>query len=83
LNKDDGDRAGRPLRRADRGGPAHYDDIDLGLDELGGEDLVPIVIAFRPAILDRHGLTLDPAQLAQASMERKLRGYATNGSGVM
>ena len=69
-DKDNGNRAGRPLRRADRGSAGQHDDIDLGLHELGDEGREPIGVPFRPAILDRHVLAFDPAQLAQASTER-------------
>src|SRR5262249_34955476 len=46
----------------------------LRLDELGGKSGEAIHVSFRPAVLDRNGLTLDPAQLAQTSVEPQFRG---------
>src|SRR5262245_26396596 len=66
----DGNRGLRLLRRTDRGCTGQHDGVDLSLNELAEEGRVPIRIFFRPAILDRHRLALDPAQLAKASMER-------------
>jgi len=71
-DKDDGNRAGCLLSRTDRGRTRRRDDINLGLHELGDEDGEPIKVPFRPALLDRHVLALDPAQLAQAAKERRL-----------
>jgi len=72
----DGNRALRLLRRTDRGCTGQHDDVDLSLNELADEGREPIRVLFRPAILDRHRLALDPAQLAKASTERlRLRGH--------
>jgi hypothetical protein len=45
------------------------------LDELGGERGEPIDVPFRPAILDRNRLPLDPPQLAQTSVEPQFREH--------
>ena len=50
---------GLPGRRRD-------DDIDLEPDELGRNLGVAFVASLRPAILDRDGATLDPAEFAQS-----------------
>ena len=49
----------------DRRGPARDDDIDLEPDELGRDLGEALAASLRPAILDRDGATLDPAEFAQ------------------
>src|SRR5262245_39596228 len=63
------------IRGADRPWTGRHDDIDLRLDELGGKSGEAIAVSFRPAVLDRNGLTLDPAQRAQTSVEPQFRGH--------
>ena len=41
------------------------DDIDLEPDELGRDFGEALVASLRPAIFDRDGATLDPAEFAQ------------------
>ena len=45
--------------------PVRDDDIDLEPDELGRDLGVALAASLRPAILDRDGATLDPAEFAQ------------------
>ena len=40
-------------------------DIDFTLDELGGDRSVTLIASLRPAIFNRDGATLDPAEVAQ------------------
>src|SRR5262249_6238750 len=67
---DDRDAAGRLLGGPDRRSSGQGDDVNLEPDELCGKRRKAIGVAFRPAILDRHGLAFDIAQLAQALPER-------------
>ena len=46
-------------------GSSRDDDIDLEADELGRDLGVALGAALRPAILDRDGAALDPAEFAQ------------------
>jgi hypothetical protein len=46
------------------------DDIDFQPDEIPSERRQSFRTAFGPAILDRHGLMLDPAQIAKTASER-------------
>src|SRR5262249_30287657 len=71
----DRNRRGRFSRGADRPWTGRPDDIDLRLDEPGGKSGEPMDVSFRPAVLDRNGLTRDPAQLAQTSVEPQFRGH--------
>ena len=47
-------------------GSRRDDDVDLEPDELGRDLGVALVASLRPAILDRDGATLDPAEFAQS-----------------
>ena len=49
--------------------PSH-DHIDLAADEVGGQCGQPIIAALRPAVFDRHVLSLDIAGFAQSLAER-------------
>ena len=55
----------------DGGGTSYHDDIDLEVHQLCGKGPISVRVAFCPAILDRHGLALDPAHFAQAFKERR------------
>src|SRR5215467_2463611 len=61
----DRNRVGDFPHGVDRGGTSYHNDIDLEVYELSGERLISVRVAFRPAILDHHGLALDPAQFVQ------------------
>ena len=82
VNPDDRDRrrglhgGTDPERTGDDRDTGQHDDVDLSPNELADEGREPIRVFFRSAILDRHRLALDPAQLAKASTERlRLRGH--------
>jgi hypothetical protein len=68
-DEDHGDRARRLLHDADRMRPGRDDDVDLELNELGGERRDSLSVPVRPPIFDRHGLALGPAQLAEPLSE--------------
>ena len=46
------------------------DHVDLAADEIGGQCGQPIIVALRPAVFDRHVLSLDVAGFAQSLVER-------------
>ena len=46
------------------------DHVDLAADEIGGQCGQPIIAALRPAVFDRHVLSLDIAGFAQSLAER-------------
>ena len=73
--EDDGNRTGRSLPGAKSQSPSDHHDIHLGSDQLVSERWKLIGLPFRPAILDRHGLALDPAQLTKTSIERQFREH--------
>ena len=62
--EDDRDDRCRLLCRRD-GASYRDDDVDLEPDELGGDLGEALVASLRPAIFDRDGATLDPAEFAQ------------------
>ena len=45
------------------------DDVDLASNELGRDLGIALGAALRPAIFDRHGATLGPAEFAQPLLE--------------
>ena len=47
-----------------------HDHVDLAADEVGGQCGQPIIAALRPAVFDRHILSLDIAGFAQSLAER-------------
>ena len=47
-----------------------HDHVDLAADQIGGQCGQPIIVALRPAVFDRHVLSLDVAGLAQPLAER-------------
>ena len=47
-----------------------HDHVDLAADEIGGQGGQPIIMALRPAVFDRHVLSLDIAGFAQSLPER-------------
>ena len=68
--KDDGDDRCRLLYCGD-GGFRRDDDVDLQPDELGRDLGVALGAALRPAILDRDGAALDPAEFAQSLPQKR------------
>ncbi len=52
------------------GDAARRDHVDLAADEIGGQCGQPIIVALRPAVFDRHVLSLDIAGFAQSLVER-------------
>jgi hypothetical protein len=62
--KDDGNDRCRPLYCGD-GGPKRDNDVNLEADKLGCDLGVALGAPFRPAIFDRDGATLDPAEFTQ------------------
>ena len=52
------------------GVPLGHDHVDLAADEIGGQCGQPIIVALRPAVFDRHVLSLDIAGFAQSLAER-------------
>src|SRR4029077_2577432 len=56
-------------KRAEHGGPTGDDKIDLAVDELGRDFGEALAASFRPAVFDRHGAALDPAEIAHALHE--------------
>ena len=52
------------------GSAARHDHIDLAADEVGGQGGQPIIATLRPAVFDRHVLSLDIAGFAQSLAER-------------
>ncbi|HEX3410283.1 MAG TPA: hypothetical protein VHT00_01080 [Stellaceae bacterium] len=46
-----------------------YDHVDLAADEIGGQCRQSIIAALRPAVFDRHVLSLDIAGFAQSLAE--------------
>ena len=52
------------------GVPPGRDHVDLAADEIGGQCGQPIIAALRPAVFDRHVLSLDVAGFAQSLAER-------------
>jgi hypothetical protein len=67
---DDRDSVGRVLRRAGHGGSAQgHNEIDLTLDQLGGQRGELRDVALRVAELDDEILALHPAEVAQAVAE--------------
>ena len=50
--------------------PPCHDHVDLAADEVGGQCGQPIIVALRPAVFDRHVLSLDVAGFAQSLAER-------------
>ena len=49
---------------------ARHDHVDLAADEIGGQCGQPIIATLRPAVFDRHILSLDIAGFAQSLAER-------------
>ena len=79
-SEDDRDRRGRNFRGQCRTEiAACHDQIDLAADEIGGQCGQPIIAAFRPAVLDRHVLSLDIAGFAQSLAERGHQGRKRTG----
>ncbi len=73
--KDDRDRRGRVFcRQCRRSAAAGRDHVDLAADEIGGQCGQPIIVALRPAVFDRHVLSLDIAGFAQSLAERGHNG---------
>src|SRR5215472_6093337 len=71
ASEEDRDRCGCAFRRQWRtGAAACHDQIDLTGDEIGGQGGQPIIMALRPAIFDRHALSLDIADFAEPLAER-------------
>src|SRR5262249_24954835 len=68
--KNDGDRAGRPLRRKGPGRTRRHDDVWFGADQLGSKIRKSIILPVRPPVLDNDGLPLDMAQLLQLLQKR-------------
>src|SRR5262249_41064412 len=64
-HKDDRYGRGRLFGRDDDRGSRCDDDIDLEPDELGRDLSETLGASLRPAILDRNGPILDPAEFAQ------------------
>src|SRR5262249_57916731 len=64
-HKDDRYGRGRLFGRDDDRGSRCDDDIDLKPDELGRDLSETLGASLRPAILDRNGPILDPAEFAQ------------------
>ena len=56
----------RLLGRHGTGGRRRDDDINLEPDELGSDLPIALALPFRPAILNRDGSVLDPAEFAQS-----------------
>ena len=73
--KDDRDDRSRLLECGDRGSKRD-DDIDLKPDELGRDLGVALDAVFRPAILDRDGAPLDPAEFASLCKNATSRGLS-------
>src|SRR5262249_6004030 len=67
---DNGDRAGRPFGSASGLLPLRHDDVNLELDQLGGEARQARQAALCPSVLEHDGLLLDMATVVQPSPER-------------
>src|SRR5262249_47272962 len=66
---DDRNRAGRFFGGAGRLLALRHDDVDLELDEFGGEAREPRHSALRPSVLERDGLPLHIAEILKPSPE--------------
>ena len=71
----------RLLCRENGWGCLRDDDIDLEPDELGRDLGVALAASLRPAILDRDGATLDPAEFAQP-LHKSGDPYGSRAEGV-
>jgi hypothetical protein len=68
--RDDWDRFGDFLGRADRGVSSCHDDINLETDQLGRKLSEPIVLSFRISVLNGDILSLHVAEVSEPSPER-------------
>jgi hypothetical protein len=68
---DDGDRRRRMLRGANGGRRGRRDDVHLQGDQLVGQRGQTIELPLGPAIVNDHGLAVDPAALAELVPERR------------
>ena len=69
AEEDNRDRRGCAFAARAAGGAGH-DHVDLAADEVGGQCGQPIIATLRPAVFDRHILSLDIAGFAQSLAER-------------
>ena len=82
-DEDDRDRRGCAFRRECRRGAARHDHVDLAADEVGGQCGQPIIVTLRPAVFDRHVLSLDIAGFAQSLAERGHKRLQTGRASVL
>jgi hypothetical protein len=70
CREDNWDRRGCAFRCHCRRCTAREDHVYLATNEVGGQSRQPVIIVLRPAVFDRHILSLDVAGFAQSLVER-------------